>query len=73
MTTVTLRHPDGDIETHIASHGGEDYATVCGIATDGDSDSAEPTGLNRKRLTCAACANIWRACQMVTRSQLPPV
>ncbi len=71
MSTVTLVHPEGVALTHIAG-GGSDYATVCGIAVDGDEFSARvaPACLQRKKVDCPECITLWHACHTVSASKL---
>jgi len=47
MPLITMRHPDTQVITHIAG-GLADYATLCGVAEDGDEFSAVDTNVYRK-------------------------
>jgi hypothetical protein len=62
---VTLKHTDGDVVTHIANtHSGNDYATICGLATDGDENSCEVVASpSRRRISCHDCYGIWSDCR----------
>jgi len=55
---------DGDVHTHIANTGGgPDYATVCGLALDGDAYSgAEVRTPRGAKITCSACHRAWLCC-----------
>jgi hypothetical protein len=51
---------------HIAAVGGNDYATVCGQALDGDQWSGvEVPTQPKSKITCITCRNIWNACRDV--------
>jgi hypothetical protein len=69
MATITIE-VDGDSKVHIAGDAGNDYATVCGQALDGDQFSGVelPTPRGAK-ITCVACRNIWNACRGVQLRQ----
>lgn len=66
MSMITIKTEDG-VAVHIASADGNDYATVCGQALDGDQYCGEeiPT-LRGAKITCGACRNAWNACRGLT-------
>lgn len=63
MSTITIEI-DGEEQVHIAAQDGNDYATVCGLALDGDRFSGvEVQTLSGAKITCVSCRNIWIACR----------
>lgn len=65
MPMITMRHADRQVITHI-SGGISDYATLCGIAEDGDEDSAVEVTPTRKRITCEHCHQLWATAREFT-------
>lgn len=69
MATITIEI-DGESQVHIAAQDGNDYATVCGQALDGDQFSGvELPNLRGAKISCGACRNIWNACRGVQLRQ----
>ncbi|SFF32556.1 hypothetical protein [Paracidovorax wautersii] len=59
----------GQVDVHIVG-GASDYATVCGLALDGDQDSGVEVPMSRSaKITCSNCRNIWTACRGVQLRQ----
>lgn len=65
---VTLLHPDdsGPV-THIAG-GMNDYATLCGLAQDGDQFSAQEVKPTGKKVTCPLCHQLWKTASNIRAS-----
>ena len=60
---------EGQVDVHIVG-GASDYATVCGLALDGDQNSGVEVPTTRgTKITCSNCRNIWTACRGVQLRQ----
>lgn len=66
---ITIKTAASDCEQKVITHlpsaaGSGDYATLCGLALDGDEDSGTevptPSG---GRVTCTACYSMWLMCR----------
>lgn len=63
MTMITIEI-DNSVAVHIKAQDGNDYATVCGQAIDGDEHSGVELSTPRgAKITCGACRNVWNACR----------
>ena len=65
MATKVSVDVDGELSTHISnSASGQDYATVCGLAAEGDywGGVVVPTPRGEK-ITCDACRAAWESCR----------
>lgn len=65
---ITIKTADGDWEENVITHlpsvdGQGDYATLCGLALDGDEDSGTMVSAPKKRVTCATCRAMWMLCR----------
>lgn len=61
MPTIIAIELDGDVTHHAHGSGSglSDYATLCGLALDGDQDSGSLMKNTKKKIDCAACKGIW--------------
>lgn len=66
---ITIKTAETDFEQNVFTHlpnadGQSDYATLCGLALDGDEDSGTevPTPAGA-RVTCTACYSMWLMCR----------
>ena len=61
---------DGEVKTHIANTAsGNDYATACGQALDGDEFCGREVPTPRgAKITCSACHQAWLCCKGVRES-----
>ncbi len=66
---ITMKTSEGDWEENVITHlpaadGQSDYATLCGLALDGDEDSGTQVPTPTKgRVTCATCYSMWLLCR----------
>lgn len=66
---ITIKTAEGDWEENVITHlpsvdGQGDYATLCGLALDGDEDSGTMvTTTAKRRVTCATCYSMWLLCR----------
>lgn len=66
---ITIKTASSDWEQKVITHlpsaeGQSDYATLCGLALDGDEDSgAEVPTPAGGRVTCTSCYSMWLLCR----------
>ncbi len=66
---ISIKTPEGVEITHIESAGGNDYASVCGLALDGDRDSGVAMSLPKKpKIDCSSCYQIFEAVRGIKAS-----